>query len=82
MEKIGICLIIEEDESLWQRVLIRLHMCGFKWYKTGMPLDDIRHVKGIIRYGGKGLSINAMDKTVAWTSMPSKHYDYFIEVKK
>ena len=82
MEKIEICLIIEKDESLWQRILIRLHMCGFKWYRTGMPLDDIRHVKSIIQYGGKGLGINFKDKTVGWTSEPTRHYNYFIEVKK
>ena len=82
MEKIEICLIIEKDESLWQSILIRLHICGFKWYRTGTSLDDVRHVKGIIQNGGKGLGVNALDKTVAWTSMPSKHYNYCIEVKK
>ena len=82
MEKIEICLIIEKDKNLWQRILIHLHMCGFKWYRTGMPLDDIRHVKGIIQYGGKGLGINILDKTVTWTCEPTKHYDYFIKVVK
>lgn len=82
MEKIKICLIIEKDESLWQSILIRLRMCGFKWYRTGIPLDDLRHVKSIIQYGGKGLGINTLDKTVAWTREPTKHYDYFIEVIK
>lgn len=82
MEKIGICLIIEKDKDLWQRILIRLHMCGFKWYRTGMPLDDIRFVKGMVQYGAKGLGINFKDKTVTWTSEPTKHYSYFIEVVK
>ena len=77
-----ICLTIKPDIELWQSVLIRLNMCGFKWYRTGMPLDDIRHVKGIVQYGAKGLGINFKDKTVAWTAEPTRHYSYFIEVVK
>lgn len=77
-----ICLIIKPDIDLWQSVLIRLHMRGFKWYRTGMPLDNFHHLKDIIKYGGIGLGIDILDKTVAWTHKPTKYYDYYIEVKK
>ena len=78
-----ICLTIEKDKDLWQSILIRLHMLGFKWHRTGQRLDDFRFLDGILfRVGAKGLGVNFKDKTVAWTYEPSKHYNYFIEVKK
>ncbi len=76
-----ICLIIEQDTNLWQSVLICLHMRGFKWYRTGMPLNNFHHLKDIAKYNGKGLGINFKDKTVAWTTI-TQIYDYCIEVKK
>ena len=78
----NICLIIEEDKYLWTAALHRLHLMEFKWYRTGYPLNDFHFLDGMLKAGAKGLGVNCKDKTVAWTSNPTKHYDYFIEVVK
>lgn len=77
-----ICLTIEKDRELWQSTLMHLHMCGFKWHRTGTPLDDFNSLNKMLAYGAKGIDINFKDKTVAWTSELFRSYDYCIEVKK
>lgn len=77
-----ICLIIKKDKFLWAATLNKLHLLGFKWYRTGQSLDEFRLLDRMLESGAKGIGINFKDKTVAWTSEPSKYYKYFIEIKK
>ena len=74
-----IFLEIEKDVGLWQSTLIRLHMLGFKWHRTGLALDNFCHLNTIIETGGKGLLINLEGKTVCWSR---GHHNPCIEVKK
>lgn len=78
----NICLIIEGDRLLWMATLCKLHTLGFRWYRTGRPLDEFPYLDGMFKAGAKGLGVNFKDKTVAWTSKPVEHYEYFIEVVK
>ena len=79
----NICLVIEENNKyLWAATFHRLHSLGFKWYRTGHPLNEFYFLDGMLKAGAKGIGVNFKDKTVAWTSEPSKYYNYFIEVVK
>ena len=79
----NICLIIEENNKLlWMATLCKLHTLGFRWYRTELPLNEFSYLDDMLKAGAKGLGVNFKDKTIAWTSAPTKHYDYFIQVIK
>ena len=43
---------------------------------------EFHFLDGMLKAGAKGIGVNFKDKTVAWTSEPSKYYNYFIKVEK
>ena len=79
----NICLIIEENNKLlWKTTLCKLHTLGFRWYRIEGPLNEFSHLDDMLKAGAKGLGVNFKDKKVVWTSMPIRHYGYFIKVIK